>query len=152
MAQRILIVDDDPVTAKLVAAVLRRAGYEVVIVYDALQAFGVLETIPPDLLILDVVMPGMNGYEFCRMLRADRSRRQLPVLMFTGMARPADQRRGFQMGADDYVVKPVNARELVDRVRSLLYFAAQVGAEHTVAVPAPRAEVAQETPRGRKSK
>ncbi len=129
MTQKILIVDDDPVTAKLVAALLRREGYTVMVAHDASKAFSALDVISPDLLILDIMMPGMDGYEFCQMLRSDRAKKNLPVLMFTGMARPADQRRGFEVGADDYLVKPVNSRDLIDRVRAMLYFTAEVTAE-----------------------
>lgn len=131
MTQRILVVDDDLVTAKLVAVLLRREGYTVTVVHDASQAFSALDVISPDLLILDIMMPGMDGYEFCRILRSDRAKKNLPVLMFTGMARPADQRRGFAVGADDYLVKPVNSRDLIDRVRAMLYFTAEVTAEAT---------------------
>jgi len=123
MTPQILVVDDDPVTSKLVTLLLRREGYEVIAARGSAAGLRVLNEIRPNLVILDIMMPGMDGFEFCRLLRQEYRSEELPVLMFSALGRPSDQRRGFEVGADDYLIKPVNSRDLIDRVRSMLFFA-----------------------------
>lgn len=122
MIPRILVVEDDIVTAKILQMLLMRAGYEVTVVHDASAAFSAVGQINPHLLILDIVLPGMDGYEFCRLLRQEPDMKSLPILMLSSLTRPADQRQGFVAGADDYLVKPVNSNDLLSRVRSMLFF------------------------------
>lgn len=118
--QKILVVEDDPITAKLTARLLQRAGYEVTVAHDAPEALTFIAEQRPDLIILDVMLPSMNGYEICRMLRSEADMKQLPILMFTALDRPGEQRQGFQAGADAYLTKPVHSQELLNQVRSLL--------------------------------
>ncbi len=125
MTPKILVVEDDIMTAKILALLLTRAGYEVTVVHDASAALGAVEQVNPHLLILDVMLPGIDGYEICRLLRREPNTKRLPILMFTALARPADQRQGFVAGADDYLVKPVNSNELLSRVRSMLFFSVE---------------------------
>lgn len=123
MPPKILVVEDDHVTAKLISLLLTRAGYEVVVAHNASTALSLVEQIRPDLIILDVMLPGMDGYEICRLLRQEPDTANLPVLIFTALARPSDQRQGFVAGADAYLVKPIRSDELLSHVRSMLFFA-----------------------------
>lgn len=125
MVPRILVVEDDIMTAKILNLLLTRAGYEVTVVHDASAAFSAAGQIDPHLLILDIVLPGMDGYEFCRLLRQEPHMKSLPILIFSSLTRPADQRQGFVAGADDYLAKPVNSHDLLSRVRSMLFFSAK---------------------------
>lgn len=115
---RILVAEDDASTRKLMCAVLARAGFEAVPAADGLEALDVLDRQRIDLLITDVMMPGMDGVELVRQLR--EARYDLPILMVTAKGAPVDRREGFIVGTDDYMVKPVDAQEMVLRVRALL--------------------------------
>lgn len=123
MAQHILVIDDDRTLLKIIGAVLRQQGYEVDTATAAEDGLKAAKTAKPDLVILDVMLPNMNGYEMCRTLRHEQETAQVPILMLTALGRQADQLAGFAVGADDYLAKPVSALELVSRVRSMLYFA-----------------------------
>ncbi len=123
MTPQILVIDDDPVTSKLVTLLLQREKYGVIAARSAAAGLRVLNEIRPNLVILDIMMPGIDGYEFCRLVRQEYTSEELPILMFSALGRPSDQRKGFELGADDYLVKPVNSRDLIDRVRSMLFFA-----------------------------
>jgi DNA-binding response OmpR family regulator len=101
---------------------LQREGYDVLVARNSAEAFRAVREEQPDLVILDIMLPGMNGYEICHQLRADRSLNALPILMFTARNLPADQRKGFGVGADDYMTKPINSAELLSRVRAMLFF------------------------------
>jgi DNA-binding response OmpR family regulator len=118
----ILIVDDDATTRKIVSRVLQREGYAVLVARNSSEAFSSIREHHPDLVILDVVLPGMDGYEICHHLRTEESLAGLSILMFTARNLPADQRRGFSVGADDYLTKPINSADLVSRIRSMLFF------------------------------
>jgi two-component system KDP operon response regulator KdpE len=115
--QRILVIDDEPALVRLVRATLQADGYTVVTASRGEEALSLLEEERPDLVILDLIMPGMNGFETLRRIR-ERSR--LPVIVLTARATDADTLKGLQGGADDYVTKPFNPDELAARVKAVL--------------------------------
>ena len=114
---RVLVVDDDPTIAEVVVGYLRRAGFEVDSAADGRAALAACVPDLPDLVVLDLVMPGMDGLEVCRQLRR---RAPVPVIMLTAMGEAEDRVLGLELGADDYVTKPFSPRELVLRVESVL--------------------------------
>jgi DNA-binding response OmpR family regulator len=113
----VLIVEDDRNTAALVAAYLEREGFSTVVVHDGGQAIRVAGECSPVFVILDVMLPNVDGWEICRALRKDS---EVPVLMLTAREEEVDRVAGLAMGADDYVVKPFSPRELVERVKAIL--------------------------------
>ncbi len=120
MSKKILIVDDDPDSLKLIELMLQRRGYTVVSAQSGNQALEDVKTEKPDLIILDVMMPGMDGHQVCRKLRANAQTTHLPVIMFTAKSLVGDKVAGFQAGADDYLTKPIHPVELVSHVQALL--------------------------------
>jgi len=114
---RVLVVDDDPHIRELVRAFLRHAGFEVDEAANGVEALAALEAERVDLVIVDVMMPELDGWELCRRLR---ERYDYPVLMLTARGEPADRLRGFELGSDDYLVKPFEPLELVARAQALL--------------------------------
>lgn len=114
---KILIVDDDPHIRELIHVFLRDEGFDVVEAADGLIALKVLETTKADLVILDVMMPNMDGWELCRQLREAYD---LPILMLTAKGETSQKVKGFQLGTDDYLVKPFEPAELIVRVKALL--------------------------------
>jgi two-component system alkaline phosphatase synthesis response regulator PhoP len=118
--KRILLVDDSPVIADAVRDALEPFGYQIAWVEDGADVPAALERRMPDLVILDVMMPGVDGYEVCRRLRADSTTAHLPIIMLTARAEEADKVVGLELGADDYLAKPFGERELLARVRALL--------------------------------
>ncbi len=115
---RILVVDDDPTVAEVVQAYLRRFGMEADCAGDGPTALALAAATPPDLVILDLMLPGIDGLEVCRRLRALHP--DLPVIMLTARGEESDRVLGLEVGADDYVTKPFSPRELVLRVESVL--------------------------------
>ncbi|MEO7911160.1 MAG: response regulator transcription factor [Roseiflexaceae bacterium] len=113
----ILIVDDDPHIRELVRVFLQNEGFTVAEAADGLEALATLERLKAELVIVDVMMPNMDGWQLCRELRASYD---LPVLMLTAKGEMAQKIKGFQLGADDYLVKPFEPLELVMRVKALL--------------------------------
>jgi DNA-binding response OmpR family regulator len=113
----ILVVDDDPSYVQLVRANLQVSGYQVIIAREGLSALDIVEKKEPDLVILDVMMPGINGIEVCRRMREFSL---VPVIMLTARGEMAQKVEGFEAGADDYVTKPFGAPELLARVRAVL--------------------------------
>ena len=120
MAEKILIVDDDVNALKLIGYTLHREGYEIVVAQSGQEALAKAQKEKPHLVILDIMMPGMDGYEVCRRLRATPQIAQTPVIMLTAKSQVEDKVAGFEAGADDYLTKPVIPAELVARVRALL--------------------------------
>ena len=118
--KRILLVDDSPVVAEAVRGALEPFGFRVAWIEDGAEIPKALERRMPDLVILDVMMPGVDGYESRRRLRADPKTANLPILMLTARAEEADKVVGLELGADDYLAKPFGERELLARVRALL--------------------------------
>lgn len=117
---RILVVDDEVSIRGLVKFNLEKAGYSVDCVDDGLKAVKNVAEKPPDLLILDLMLPGMDGLEVCRHLRQQEKTRMLPIIMLTARVEEIDRVVGLEIGADDYLTKPFSPRELVARVKSLL--------------------------------
>jgi DNA-binding response OmpR family regulator len=117
MAARVLIVEDDPTVAEVVARYLEREGYRVETVSDGAVGLQQALTDPPDLVVLDLMLPSLGGLEFCRRLRAEAP---VPVIMLTARGEEADRIAGLELGADDYVAKPFSPRELTARVKAVL--------------------------------
>lgn len=120
MKQRILVVDDDREVVRLMRAYLEQAGYEVLVAYDGETALHNLRRERPDLLLLDLMLPDRDGYDITRLVRADATLSALPIIMLTARVDDTDKIVGLEMGADDYVTKPYNPREVVARVRARL--------------------------------
>ncbi len=114
----ILVADDDKNTRLLMSAILENAGYTVYTACDGLDALNMLETEHIDLIVLDVMMPNMDGYTFTQTLRQADS--NLPILMVTAKQLPADKHKGFLVGTDDYITKPVDEEEMLLRIKALL--------------------------------
>lgn len=114
----ILIVDDEVDIANSIQYVLKQEGYSILLAHDGLQAMQVIENQHPDLVILDVMMPGIDGYEVCRRVRA--TDKKTPILMLTARTSEVDTVVGLELGANDYIAKPVRLRELVARVKAQL--------------------------------
>jgi CheY-like chemotaxis protein/MinD-like ATPase involved in chromosome partitioning or flagellar assembly len=120
MSRRILVVDDEIESVKLIGLMLQRRGYEIVAARSGAQALEKAQAEKPDLVVLDVMMPDMDGYEVCRRLRADPGTATLPIIMFTAKTMIDDKVAGFQAGADDYLTKPVHPEELASRIEAVL--------------------------------
>jgi two-component system alkaline phosphatase synthesis response regulator PhoP len=120
MAQRILVVDDDRQIVRLVRAYLEQSGYEVLTAYDGDTALHAIRHDRPDLVVLDLMLPGKDGWEITRILRSDAALAGTPIIMLTARVEDTDKIVGLELGADDYVTKPFNPRELVARVRAVL--------------------------------
>jgi DNA-binding response OmpR family regulator len=116
----ILVADDEEDLRELVTYRLSRSGYNVIGAEDGQQAFEMAAERTPDLMILDVMMPKLDGYELTRRLRAEAALRSIPVILLTARSQESDIDRGFEVGADDYLKKPFNPDELVARVRAVL--------------------------------
>ena len=117
-AQTILLVDDEPSILQLSRMYLEREGFEIQSAEDGLQALQAVERLKPALLVLDVMLPGLDGFEVCRRLRAANN--PLPIIMLTARDEDIDKILGLELGADDYLTKPFNPRELVARVKAIL--------------------------------
>jgi phosphate regulon transcriptional regulator PhoB len=120
MPSRVLIVEDEPDIRELVLHHLKREGYLVSAAASGEEALRQVRTAPPDLVLLDLMMPAMNGLEVCRRLRQDPATAALPVVMLTAKGDEVDRVLGLEIGADDYVVKPFSPKELLARVRAVL--------------------------------
>lgn len=118
MARRkILVVDDDRKIVELVRAYLQKDGYQVLTAYDGLEALELARSKRPDLVVLDLMLPGMDGLDVCRILQKES---EVPIIMLTARTTEEDRLIGLELGADDYVCKPFSPRELVARVRAVL--------------------------------
>jgi two-component system phosphate regulon response regulator PhoB len=116
---RILIVEDERALTEVLTYNLEREGYDVTVAHDGKEGLRKAQTILPELLILDLMLPMMNGLEVCRQLRAGEHTRNIPILMLTAKAEETDQVVGFSMGADDYVTKPFSVKVLMQRLKAL---------------------------------
>jgi len=121
MAKKILVIDDEPDTLRLVALVLKRQGYDVVTATEGKEGIKKAVAERPDLIILDVMMPGMDGFEIAKVLRSAPRTSKVPILMFTAKGQLEDKLKGFEVGADDYITKPAHPAELLMRVKKLLF-------------------------------
>ncbi|MDY6875177.1 MAG: response regulator [Chloroflexota bacterium] len=132
----ILVVDDNRSVVRIIQVLLQREGFEILTAFDGLEGLQKAREEKPDLIILDIVMPRMDGYEVCRLLQDDPDTASIPVLMLTVMGqiddpalsdravkdRVQERMEGFEAGAVDFLSKPIKAKELLDRVRTLLWF------------------------------
>lgn len=128
----VLVVDDEPALRESVAYSLRREGYEVVVTPDGPAAISAARLHRPDLIVLDIMLPGMDGFEVCREIRAEST---VPIIMLSARDEAVDRVIGLEIGADDYLVKPFAMRELMARVRANLRRTRMVAAENPVASP-----------------
>lgn len=120
MVEKILIVDDDADSLKLIGLMLQRQGYEIIAANTGQQALDRATAERPDLVILDIMMPDMDGYDVCRRLRHDSATQAIPIIMFTAKTMVDDKVAGFEAGADDYLTKPTHPAELASRVKVVL--------------------------------
>jgi DNA-binding response OmpR family regulator len=120
MTKKILVVEDDPATLRLVDYSLKQEGYQVITASNGLDGIRKAIGESPDLLILDVMLPGMDGFEICYRLKSDPSTAKLPILMFSAKAQEIDKDTGIRVGADDYLTKPIAPSEIVSHVEKLL--------------------------------
>ncbi|MGM0472150.1 MAG: response regulator [Bacillota bacterium] len=118
--QKILVVDDEENIVELVEFNLKQAGYEVVVTYDGQSALDLLEKEDIDLLILDLMLPEVDGLDVCRHIRNDQELNELPIIMLTAKEKEVDRVLGLELGADDYITKPFSPRELTARVKAIL--------------------------------
>jgi two-component system phosphate regulon response regulator PhoB len=120
MKTKILIVDDEPDALELVEFNLRQAGYDISTAADGAEALKQARAVVPDLIVLDVMLPEMDGLEVCKTLRRDPATARIPIIMLTAKAGEIDRVLGLELGADDYVTKPFSPRELVLRIKNVL--------------------------------
>lgn len=118
--KRILVVDDEPDVTDLVAYHLQAKGFQIQTVNDPTASMGVARSFSPDLVILDVMMPDLSGIQICRMLRADPAFKRVPIVFLTAKAEENDRIQGWEVGADDYICKPFNIKELILRIQSIV--------------------------------
>jgi two-component system alkaline phosphatase synthesis response regulator PhoP len=118
--KRILAVDDEPHILKLVAFSLKSHGFEVLEASDGLSAISIAEAEQPDMILMDVMMPALDGYEACRRLKANPATQEIPVVMLTAKAQVSEQKTGLDAGAKDYICKPFTPKDLVAQVEALL--------------------------------
>ena len=128
---RILIIEDERDLADLVAFNLEQEGYETTLAHDGLRGFDQARRDSPDLILLDLMLPGLNGVEVCKMIRNHQATSQIPVIMVTAKGEEIDKVVGFEVGADDYLVKPFSNRELLLRIKALLRRIATASPEST---------------------
>jgi len=122
---KILVVEDDHDIAQLLAITMKKAGYEVAVTENGYEALNSIRRHPPDLVILDLMIPGIDGFEVCKEMKRDPKTGAVPVLIVTARGEEIDRIIGLELGADDYVVKPFSPRELLLRVRAILRRAGQ---------------------------
>jgi len=131
MMLNILLVEDDKNLNKLMQAVLMQANYKPIPVFSCEEALDILDKLAVDLIVLDVMLPGMNGFEFTKMLREHRM--DIPILMVTALGEMSDMTTGFNQGADDYMTKPINEEEFILRINALLR-RAKIATDHLIEV------------------
>lgn len=117
MAKKVLVVDDDAKTVELVKLYLKRDGYSVIVAYDGAEGLRLARESHPDIVVLDIMLPGMSGLAVCRILRSETD---VPIIMLTARTTENDKLTGLDSGADDYVTKPFSPRELAARIRAIL--------------------------------
>ena len=118
--QTVLIIEDEPDLQEILTYNLESIGYVVHVFDHGTRGLEAVQRLVPDIILLDVMLPGMDGLEICRHLRSNNSTKRIPIVMLTAKSEEVDQLVGFQMGADDYVTKPFKMRVLIERIKSLL--------------------------------
>jgi two-component system alkaline phosphatase synthesis response regulator PhoP len=117
---KILVVDDEIYIVHILDFSLGMEGYEVITALDGEQAVERAMAEKPDLIVLDIMMPKLDGYETCKILKQDEATRDIPVILLSAKGRNIDQKIGFEVGADDYITKPFSPRKLVERINTIL--------------------------------
>ena len=117
---RILVVDDEIYIVHILDFSLGMEGYEVITALDGEQALEKARAEKPDLIVLDIMMPKLDGYETCKLLQAEVGTKDIPVILLSAKGRNVDQKIGFEVGADDYITKPFSPRKLVERINAIL--------------------------------
>jgi DNA-binding response OmpR family regulator len=120
MAYKILVVDDEPNIVLSLEFLMKQAGFQVGTASDGEAALAAIAAEPPDLVLLDVMMPRKNGYEVCQAIRANPDWKKIRIIMLTAKGREVEREKGLALGADDYITKPFSTQEVVERVRELL--------------------------------
>ena len=120
MKKKILVVDDEKDIVELISYNLEQEGFAVIKAYDGQMAWERVKTAKPDLVVLDLMIPGIHGLEVCKLIRRDATTQNLPIIMLTAKSDQVDKILGLELGADDYVTKPFNVRELIARIRAVL--------------------------------
>ena len=120
MPRKILVVDDEPAIGRLVKMSLVVEGYDVRTVTSGFEALEEIEKQKPDLIVLDVSMPGMNGYEVCANLKSNPQTKSIRIVFLTALGNSGDAQRGFAVGGDDYIIKPFDPDELLAKVREII--------------------------------
>ena len=118
MAEKILVVEDDPAIVAFLVPALERESFEVQVIHDGVTALDRIARTPPDLVLLDLLLPGVNGLDVCRAVRGRKP--YIPIIMLTALSEEVDKVVGLELGADDYITNPFSVRELVARVRAVL--------------------------------
>jgi len=118
--KRILVVDDEIYIVHILEFSLTMEGYTVLTASDGQEALKTIEAERPDLVVLDIMMPSLDGYQVCRKLRQDDQFQNLPVILLSAKGRPVDREAGLEAGADDYITKPFSPRKLLEKIRELL--------------------------------
>ena len=134
MPKRILLVEDEAAIREMVQHALSRAGFEILAVADAVHADREIERSPPDLVLLDRMLPGIGGLDYARRLRRADATRNIPLIMLTAKGEESDKLSGFEAGADDYVVKPFSVKELVARICAVLKRTTRVGDDDPIEI------------------
>ena len=117
---KLLLVDDDPEILTLLKATFRKEPFEIFTAAEGASALSIVKTDKPDLIVLDVRMPGLSGLEICRFLKADKKTREIPIIILSARSDEIDRVLGLEFGADDYVTKPFNPKELILRIHNVL--------------------------------
>ena len=120
MPRRVLVVDDEPNMLLALQLMMRKAGYDVRLARDGEEALEAMVTHRPHIVILDIMLPGRDGFEICEVIRANPDWADVKIIMLTARAREVDRQKGLAVGADDYITKPFSTREVLQRVTDLL--------------------------------
>ncbi|MCD4813914.1 response regulator [bacterium] len=120
MSKKILVVDDEPAIARLVKMSLAVEGYDVRTATSGFEALEEVAAWHPELIVLDIMMPGMNGYEVCVEIKSKPQTKQIKVVFLTARGNPGDAQQGFTVGGDDYIMKPFDPEELLEKVKSII--------------------------------
>ena len=117
MPKKILVVDDETELLKAISILLKTSGYEVVTAQDGQEGLEKAKSLSPDLIVLDILMPKMDGYEVCRLLKFDEKYKSIPIIMLTAKVQDIDKAMGKKVGADDYIAKPFETQDLIDKIK-----------------------------------
>ena len=120
MAKKILVIDDEQDLVELIKMRLETSGFEVVVAYDGQEGLTKAKKESPDLIILDLMMPKIDGYKVCRMLKFDEKYKKIPIILFTARAQESDKKTGQEVGADAYITKPFEPQVLLEKIKELL--------------------------------